>query len=167
VTVLGLTDWKVLIVDHEKCGACHICELICSFTKEGVFSPTISRIRIRESSMDETILVCQLCKIAKCIEACTFGALSRDEKTGAIVLDYEKCRGSKCGDCVSACPYGAIFVDPRTGRVLICDLCGGEPACIRWCPRGAILFDFPEGEKAALKQKAERKLVAYKKGVRG
>lgn len=159
-------DKKALIVDHENCGACHICELVCSFSKEKVFTPSKSRIRIKEVFMNEVILVCQQCKIAKCVEACDYGALSRDPPTGAIIVNQEKCKGFECGKCLSACPYGAIFRDPKTGIVLICDLCGGSPICTRWCPRGALLYEIPEGKKSELKIRAESKIVAYWRSVK-
>jgi Fe-S-cluster-containing hydrogenase component 2 len=30
---------------------------------------------------------------------------------------------------------------PESGLALICDLCGGEPACVQRCATGAIVYD--------------------------
>jgi len=44
---------------------------------------------------------CEICSVV-----CPFEAISRDEKTGKLALDIEKCQ--MCGICVSACPSSAI-----------------------------------------------------------
>jgi coenzyme F420-reducing hydrogenase delta subunit/ferredoxin len=44
---------------------------------------------------------CELCSIV-----CPFEAISRDEETGKLALDIEKCQ--MCGICVSTCPLSAI-----------------------------------------------------------
>jgi carbon-monoxide dehydrogenase iron sulfur subunit len=43
--------------------------------------------------------------------------------------------------CVFACPFGATFVDQDSGRVLKCDLCDGDPTCVKVCPTGALTFE--------------------------
>jgi Fe-S-cluster-containing hydrogenase component 2 len=35
-------------------------------------------------------------------------------------------------ECVPACPFDTVFVAP-SGEVLKCDLCGGDPACVKAC----------------------------------
>jgi Fe-S-cluster-containing hydrogenase component 2 len=40
--------------------------------------------------------------------------------------------------CVSACPVGAVVVDPEEGTASKCDLCGGEPQCVKYCPAGVL-----------------------------
>jgi Fe-S-cluster-containing hydrogenase component 2 len=46
------------------------------------------------------------------------------------ILDADKC--TACRACVDACPFGAIFVGPK-GEILKCDLCGGNPLCVKYC----------------------------------
>ena len=41
---------------------------------------------------------------------------------------------------MGACPFGAILVDPKTGDVVKCDLCGGDPTCVKVCPTRALLY---------------------------
>ena len=37
-----------------------------------------------------------------------------------------------------ACPFGATFVNTDNGQVLKCDLCDGDPTCVKVCPTEAI-----------------------------
>jgi carbon-monoxide dehydrogenase iron sulfur subunit len=83
--------------------------------------------------------VCRLCRPAPCIAACPTGALYQDETTGAILLRPDDCIG--CSACVDACPFGMVALHPQTGLALICDLCGGDPACVKRCATGAIVYD--------------------------
>lgn len=122
-----------LVVEEEKCTGCTGCMLACSFAKDLVFSLTRSRIRVLrdQEHADFRPRVCIQCEEAPCIQACPVGALSRDGATGAIRLDEEACIG--CRRCVEACPYGGVGFDEETQKPLICDLCGGSPACVEAC----------------------------------
>jgi len=53
-------------------------------------------------------------------------------------VDYEKCTG--CGNCVNVCPYGAVTVDPVTKKAIKCDLCGGNPECVKICPESVLQY---------------------------
>jgi Fe-S-cluster-containing dehydrogenase component len=33
------------------------------------------------------------------------------------------------------------MLHPETDRVVICDLCGGDPACVKRCATGAIVYE--------------------------
>ena len=72
-----------------------------------------------------------------------------------LVVKTGLCVG--CMTCRNACAYYragefnpsagrlSIAMDPFTGEVDAevlpsCDLCGGKPECIRWCPVGALRF---------------------------
>jgi len=141
------------------------CALACSFKKFGVFGPEYSRVRvlkIEESGVDCPIL-CQQCEEARCMEACPKDAIVRDTDTGIIVIDEAICDG--CSICLVACPYGAITVHPESSRkkrvVLKCDLCGGEPECLRWCEPGAI--QYVSVDEAELIKEARENLVLFKK----
>jgi Fe-S-cluster-containing dehydrogenase component len=55
---------------------------------------------------------------------------------GILIVDEEKCDG--CGWCIQACPYGGIMLHPDKGIVVACDLCGGDPKCVEFCPEEAL-----------------------------
>lgn len=124
---------KHLIIDAERCTGCNSCMLTCSFAHDNYFSFARSRIQVKKNAERAifTPKVCIQCDEAPCITSCPVGALSRDETLGTIKLDEEKCIG--CKACVSACPYGGIFFDEDNLMPLICDLCGGDPACVKFC----------------------------------
>lgn len=128
---------RFVSLDPDKCTSCGICELACSANKEGGFNPTLSRIKIVKISMSRTKAdVCRHCEDHPCVDSCPTSALSQDEKTGVIIVDNDKCNA--CGICIPVCPYGAIFLHPEENLVKICDLCDGDPMCIKFCPKEAI-----------------------------
>ena len=133
---------KVLVADYKKCIGCRICEQWCSITHFNVLNPKKSRISVTRSHsvFNDYPVACHQCVDAPCIEACPdkVKALSRDEKTGAIKVDAEKCIA--CRLCLKTCPHGAIKVHPTEKYVLICELCGGDPQCVKHCPEQALLF---------------------------
>ena len=136
---------KVLQFESKKCIGCRLCEQICSMTHFQVTNPKKSRIRIirdDEKQLDSAIY-CHACVDAKCIDACDFDALSRDSTTNAILVSEEDC--VVCGRCIEDCPYDHPVMHPTEDYVMICDLCGGAPACVNICPENAI--QLVEGEK--------------------
>jgi len=126
---------KSIVVDPEKCTGCRICEMICSF-RDGS-NPYNSKIKVKkneERGIDLPVL-CFHCSEALCAEACPNDAILRGTD-GAVTIDAARCNG--CQACSEACPYGAIqFVNDQASK---CNLCGGDPVCVKWCPTEAIGF---------------------------
>jgi len=130
---------KVLVFEPKKCIGCRLCEQMCSVTHFQVTNPAKSRIRIirdDEKQLD-TAIYCHSCVEAKCIEACEYDALSRDSDTNTILLSEEDCVA--CRKCIEECPYDHPVMHPTEDYILICDFCGGNPACVDICPEGAII----------------------------
>ena len=82
---------KFLIVDSENCTACKICELVCSFTRNGEYDPKRSYIKIlRNTEMAVHIPVLQVdapcdgCE--KCAQACPMHALKFVEPEAAALV---------------------------------------------------------------------------------
>lgn len=138
---------KVLLSDAKKCVGCRICEQWCSMSHFNVGNPKKSRISVTRSHVDymDYPVACHQCVDTPCIKACPpkVSALSKDEKTGAINVNQEKCIA--CKMCIKACPYNAIKVHPTEKYVLICDLCGGDPQCVKHCQENALCYVEREG----------------------
>lgn len=134
----------VITVNHAHCAGCRTCEVVCSLFKSGVCAPELSAIRVRADflDIDLTPSPCYQCADPLCMEACPVDAIFVDEVTGARVIEEDLCTG--CCECIEAC--GDYFDPPRIqfdkDRQIVfkCDLCGGEPQCVRFCPIGAITF---------------------------
>jgi len=131
-----LTNRKFVSVDPSKCTGCGICELAC-IQEKGETSPLRSRIRVvRMKPLFNFALACRVCEDAKCVKACPEKALSQEEATGIIIVSDKKCKG--CDWCVQACEHGGIEIHPDTGLAVACDLCGGTPQCVEFCPEEAL-----------------------------
>jgi len=104
--------------------------------------------------------VCRLCRRAPCVDACPNEALYKDEATGAVLLHADDCIG--CAACADACPFGTATLHPETGLPLICDLCGGDPACVKRCATGAIVY-----EEAGTGARAKRERLTVEGANRG
>lgn len=131
---------KVLMIDHEKCTGCRLCELVCSVKHEGVSNPARSRIKVVKWEWEGRYIPmsCQQCLSAPCQMVCPIKAISRDESLNSVVIDYDVCIG--CRICVAACPFGAMKFDNLANQVNKCDLCDGEPQCVRFCETKAIQY---------------------------
>ncbi|MFW9780456.1 MAG: 4Fe-4S dicluster domain-containing protein [Candidatus Heimdallarchaeota archaeon] len=134
---------KILYVEPEKCTGCRICESICSLYNENVINPALSRIHILKMYTDRVFLpiFCHQCAPAPCQDAChKREAISRDENTQALIIDYELC--VNCKLCVRECPFGAVAITSVKGKkkIIKCDLCGGDPQCVKSCEPQALLY---------------------------
>ncbi|MBS3968606.1 MAG: 4Fe-4S dicluster domain-containing protein [Clostridia bacterium] len=129
-------------VEHEKCTGCKACMFACSMVNHRVGSYKFSRIKIDKDEAIELSrpIVCHQCEDAPCAETCPASALERNPVTGAIVLDEEKC--SSCQLCIGSCPFEAIFMNDDTLKPMKCELCSGDPQCVKVCELpGAIQLD--------------------------
>jgi carbon-monoxide dehydrogenase iron sulfur subunit len=129
---------KVLKTDYERCTGCRLCELVCAVKHDHVSNPIRSRIRIIkwESEGIYVPMSCQQCEDAPCVIGCPAKALSRNMDMGRVEIDYEKCIG--CRTCVSVCPFGAMHFVAADRKVIKCDLCDGDPQCVRFCDMKAV-----------------------------
>ena len=122
-----------LIAIKELCSGCRMCEIMCSISKSGIANRYYARIRVVTSEEGvHSPVICQQCEDPKCLEACPVPmAMSLNQDIGIVELDDTKC--TDCLACVNACPFSAIQVSPE-GKILKCDLCGGNPICVKYCP---------------------------------
>lgn len=114
----------ILVTSPEKCVGCGTCELACSLAHEGECKPSTSRVNVFRFEMGSNIpMLCFQCDDAACMSVCKTGALTRDEETGVVTVNEEKCIG--CKMCVMACPFGNIAFSRTANAARKCDQCGG------------------------------------------
>ena len=144
---------RMILVNLEKCVGCRNCALACSFKNAGMFGLARARIGtiwIPKIGMNVP-MVCQHCTKPLCMDVCPVGAISRDEETEAVVLNPDLCIG--CKMCMIVCPFGGPRIEPETGIMIKCDLCGGDPECVKHCVYGALEFVSAD-EAAYIKRRA-------------
>jgi carbon-monoxide dehydrogenase iron sulfur subunit len=149
---------KRIFVDYKKCLACKACETACAVRHHpsrsmlGTLGDSATEINVRVLGVEHEAfpLSCRHCDPADCLNACPSGALRRDPEGGEVFIDPAKCKA--CAMCAMVCTFDAISFK-RThsspyGREVAykCDLCrndvreGGEPACVRACKSGALVY---------------------------
>lgn len=156
---LGEMGKKVLAFDLNLCTGCRACELRCAFKHHQECDPSKSRIRVvKLDRVGMAVpLFCLNCEEGFCQEICPTKAIQRDGSTGALVLKEDKC--VRCRACTMVCPFlGLQVLSDR--KVVKCDLCGGDPYCIKYCETGALQYGdiddmllkraYPLAEKFAL-----------------
>lgn len=128
---------KTYFVIPGNCTGCRTCELACSMVKGTGQLLGQPRIRVYQTGEKKYMqMTCMQCVDAACAKVCPTDALQRNPETGAIEVKNELCVG--CALCEAACPFGHMQFDRELGLPLKCDLCGGNPACARFCPDRAL-----------------------------
>jgi Fe-S-cluster-containing dehydrogenase component len=98
-----------------------------------------------------------------CKAACPAGAIFKNETTGIVTIDQMLCVG--CKACTYACPISI----PQMGRglkiMVKCDLCKGDPECIKVCSSKAIKLMSREKAKALVCEMDARPFVPATKHV--
>jgi Fe-S-cluster-containing hydrogenase component 2 len=127
---MGEPIW--IVRDYFKCSGCRRCELACSIHHEDWMWPEASRVRVfMPFPGTEVPHLCAQCDDYPCVSSCPVEALSVDEDTSAVIVDKEKC--TSCSLCIKACPGEIPFLHPGDNKATICDLCGGDPECVKVC----------------------------------
>ncbi len=141
---------KKIFINESACIGCHLCEVYCrvthsqskdlvkAFKRE---SPQpVPRLRVEARGPISFSVQCRHCDEPSCIYACLTGALQRDNESGTVIVDANRCIG--CWTCVLACPFSAIRQDTQSGKIAKCDLCPGEdmPVCVSNCPNEALIY---------------------------
>jgi carbon-monoxide dehydrogenase iron sulfur subunit len=150
---------KALLIDPDKCVGCMLCVMACAMEHGEAIGPVNSRILpIRLKKQEISIpVVCRQCGKPLCADVCPMGALSRQKETGAMVVDIDLCIA--CGMCNLACPLGGISMDVDAGHAVKCDLCGGDPLCVKFCAYGALNYITQEEATMEARKEAVRKLA--------
>jgi carbon-monoxide dehydrogenase iron sulfur subunit len=126
----------------QTCAGCRTCEAVCSLSHEGANSPAFARTWIIDHLVGGHQIegyTCKQCNSPNCVQSCPLQAITKDAKTGARVIDPNKCKGLQL--CIKACPLypnSPIRYDAARKIAIKCDLCGGDPLCIKYCPESAL-----------------------------
>ena len=128
---------NILWIDrqYDNCSGCRMCEIVCSLHHEGQIWPEASRVRVFMLIPGiELPHLCVQCHDYPCVDACPVEALSIHEKTGAVIVETEKC--TACGICKQRCQVHAVSID----EVAKIDLakCLGCGLCVTGCPDEAV-----------------------------
>jgi anaerobic dimethyl sulfoxide reductase subunit B len=142
-----------LFIDQSRCIGCNTCTVACMqwhdiqpgnirwmrvYQWETGFFPDV-RLHILP-------IPCFHCENPVCVKACSSGAIYKEEKFGAVLVDEKKCTG--CRSCFKACPYGSPqFAGDEPGlKMSKCNMCidrleqGGKPMCVVSCSMRAMEF---------------------------
>jgi len=143
----------MIVVHAEKCSGCLRCQVNCSFFHTGRVGKSRSRVKVvtvEDLGVDYPV-VCRQCEERYCTR-CPESAIQVGP-LGQIVVAPTLCIA--CGTCETLCPIGAVQLYEDIPYV--CDLCGGDPRCVKECNTGAIEY-VPGGKGMSLERyKSESK----------
>ena len=148
--------------DQSRCIGCHACSIICKMWYDIPPGP-LKYMRVYEwekgSFPDIRVyhlaINCYHCENPVCAKECEKyvpgGAICKEPKYGAVLIDVEKCDPVKYGckrACWQACPYGSIVFasDDPSEKAHKCTMCidrleqGLKPICVFACSMRALEF---------------------------
>ena len=155
------------LIDVSRCIGCKACQAACmewndlrddvgyfegSYNNPGDLDPsTWTLMRFTEWEDPKGNLEwlirkdgCMHCAEPGCLEACPSPGAIVQYANGIVDFISENCIG--CGYCVKGCPFNIPRISQADHKAYKCTLCsdrvavGMEPACVKACPTGAILF---------------------------
>jgi formate dehydrogenase iron-sulfur subunit len=169
------------LIDVTKCIGCKACQVACMEwndlrdaigTNHGVLdnppdltenSWTVMRYAEVETDRGLEWLIrkdgCMHCGNPGCLKACPAPGAIVQYSNGIVDFQEENCIG--CGYCIAGCPFNIPRVSKKDSKVYKCTLCsdrvavGLEPACVKTCPTGAIVF----GSKEDMLHHAEERIA--------
>jgi carbon-monoxide dehydrogenase iron sulfur subunit len=119
-----------IIVDKSKCTGCLLCEITCSLFHCGQIQRKASAIQIQLSDLDLGLhrpVLCRQCKKMSCLKS--EGKDSDDQLKRAFFWENDPARQKDCA-------FNALFA--FNDKLIHCDLCQGDPECVKSCPTGAL-----------------------------
>ncbi len=172
------------LIDTTKCIGCKACQMACmewNDTRDAIGvnrgvldnpldltadSWTVMRYAEVETERGLEWLIrkdgCMHCANPGCLKACPAPGAIVQYSNGIVDFQEENCIG--CGYCITGCPFNIPRLSQRDSKVYKCTLCsdrvavGLEPACVKTCPTGAIVF----GTKEDMKRHAAGRIADLK-----
>ncbi|MBO33965.1 MAG: thiamine pyrophosphate-dependent enzyme [Rhodospirillales bacterium] len=127
---------------QDKCDGCGDCMTVCAEVKSSNDNIENSRIKIVPSVAANDsfeLALCRQCGDPKCVLNCPSGSLTKDQETGLVPWEEDKC--VDCLLCTVGCAYGGITYNAAEDHVMKCDMCDGDPVCVKSCPTGALEYN--------------------------
>lgn len=160
----------MVFVDTDRCLGCRTCETSCKQENDVPIGPQwIKLIEVErvENGRIKTLVVpalCAHCGDPYCASVCPTSAIQKDNQTGIVTVNQEKCIG--CRMCLVVCPYGApqFGKDGHMQKCVLCKDCvatGDKPACARGCPAEAMYFGTIEEISKKLREKGVTRMWKY------
>jgi len=173
------------LIDTTKCIGCKACQVACMEWNDlrdeigsnaGVYdnpgdlsgeSWTLMRFTEYENPKGDLEWLirkdgCMHCADPGCLKACPAPGAIVQYSNGIVDFHEENCIG--CGYCITGCPFNIPRISKRDHKAYKCTLCsdrvavGLEPACIKACPTGALVF----GTKEDMQQHAAERVEDLK-----
>jgi len=141
------------LIDLSRCTGCNACVIACKQWHHIEPGPAkFMRVYQWEKGTFPEIdlrvlpIMCFHCETPLCADACPNGAIKKEDKYGAVLVDPQKCTGQR--KCWEACPYGTpqFKSDDPAEKMLKCNMCidrleeGLAPICVLSCSLRALEF---------------------------
>ena len=159
------------LIDISKCIGCKACQVACMQWNDlrdevgiqhGIYdnpvdltdqSWTVMRFaeyKSAEGKLEWLIRKdgCMHCEDPGCLKACPAPGAIVKYANGIVDFNSANCIG--CGYCIAGCPFNIPRISKKDSKAYKCTLCsdrvavGLEPACVKTCPTGAIVFGSKE-----------------------
>jgi anaerobic dimethyl sulfoxide reductase subunit B (iron-sulfur subunit) len=140
-------------IDQSRCIGCNTCTVACLQWND-IQPGSVRWMRVYQwekgvfpnTRLHILPVPCFHCEKPVCREACPNGAIYKEGKYGAVLVDRKKCTGTR--KCWAACPYGAPqFESDEPGtKMSKCNMCldrleqGVKPICVASCSMRALEF---------------------------
>ncbi|MCL6554985.1 MAG: formate dehydrogenase subunit beta [Burkholderiales bacterium] len=173
------------LIDISKCIGCKACQVACMEWNDlrdeighnvGVYDNPVdltaqswtvmrfSEVEVTPGRLEWLIRKdgCMHCADPGCLKACPSPGAIVQYANGIVDFHEENCIG--CGYCLTGCPFNIPRLSKKDGKAYKCTLCsdrvavGLEPACVKTCPTGAIVF----GTKEDMIHHAEERIADLK-----
>ncbi|HEX7660824.1 MAG TPA: 4Fe-4S dicluster domain-containing protein [Pseudonocardiaceae bacterium] len=153
---------RTVFINPERCIGCLQCEFACATEHSRSQDEVLAfletpvprkRIHVQPGPMATVSYPnkCQHCDPAPCMRVCPAGAITRDDGTGSVLVEAQRCIG--CAMCAVVCPFDVLTFhplpdgpNPDTAVAVKCDGCvdrvraGQEPACVEVCKVDALVY---------------------------
>ena len=130
-----------LVFHPDKCNGCLECEKACIKTHPSSVAAGRPRIKVTKDGSKYNAAMCVHCETCEPSELCPSALLEFHNEGKYWTLDEHRCFA--CMACIPRCPNEGVFFEGAFGveTAYTCDLCAGDPACMKVCKPGALTLD--------------------------